>query len=525
MDDENQGYALKHLEVLDWGLLEYGEALVRQKALVEKRIAGSSPDSLVLVEHPPVVTIGRSGSSKDLHVSEEVLSQKGVALYHVDRGGMATFHGPGQLVAYPILKLEEKTLHFTLRTLQDSLDKVLRTYGLDPEFKTGQPGLWLHSAKVASMGIAVRRWVTYHGVALNVNLDPRGFDWIVPCGHPNEKITSMKRELGYAVDIGRVKKTFIEEFCTSFGYAKKRTGDRTGSKRPVWLTRAAPDTIALDRMEEKLRRWELSTVCQSAHCPNQGECFARGTATFMILGTRCTRRCGFCAVDKARPEEVDPEEPERVARMARELGLRYVVVTSVTRDDLQDGGAEQFTQAIEQIRKHSPHAKVEVLVPDFKGSFTALRRVCQARPDMFNHNIETVASLYPRVRPQARYQRSLGILEYAAREGLRVKSGLMLGLGETREEVMETLTELKRKGCQYLTIGQYLRPSKDHLPVVRFVPPREFQDWAEKARTMGFKAVAAGPLVRSSYRAHETFETEQDVPFLSGLSREAHQIS
>jgi lipoic acid synthetase len=525
MDDKGQGYVLKDLEVLDWGLLEYGEALVRQKAMVEKRITGSSSDCLVMVEHPPVVTIGRSGSSEDLHVSKETLSQKGVGLYHVDRGGMATFHGPGQLVAYPILKLKEQNLHFTLRTLQDSLAKVLRAYGLNPEFKTGQPGLWLHSAKVASIGIAVRRWVTYHGVALNVNIDPRGFDWIVPCGHPNEKITSMKRELGYAVDMSEVKKAFIDAFCMLFGYAKKRSGDRRGSRRPVWLTRAAPDTFALDRMEEKLRRWKLSTVCQSAHCPNLGECFGRGTATFMILGTRCTRSCHFCAVDKARPESVDPEEPERVALMAQELGLRYVVVTSVTRDDLQDGGAEQFRRTIEQVRKHSPNARVEVLVPDFKGSLTALRRVCQARPDMFNHNIETVESMYPRVRPQASYKRSLGILEYAAREGLRVKSGLMLGLGETREQVMKTLTDLKRKGCQYLTIGQYLRPSKYHLPVARFVPPGEFQDLAEKARSMGFKAVAAGPLVRSSYRAHETFETEQHISFLSGLSRETHLIS
>ena len=511
MDNEGQGYGLKHLEVLDWGLLEYGEVLVRQKALVEKRISGSSPDCLVLVEHPPVVTIGRSGSLGDLHVSKETLGQKGVALYNVDRGGMATFHGPGQLVAYPILKLKEKDLHLTLRTLQDSLARVLRTYGLDPEFKAGQPGLWLHSAKVASMGIAVRRWVTYHGIALNVNIDPRGFNWIVPCGHPNEKITSMQRELGYTVDMGEVKKTFTEAFCRLFGYANKRSENKRGSRHPVWLMRAAPDPSALDRMEKRLRRWELSTVCESAHCPNLGECFAKGTATFMILGTRCTRRCRFCAVEQARPEKLDPEEPERVARMAQEFGLKYVVVTSVTRDDLPDGGAQQFTQTIEQIRKHAPHARVEVLVPDFRGSLTALQKVCEARPDMFNHNIETVASMYPRVRPQARYQRSLSILEHAAREGLRVKSGLMLGLGETREQVKKTLTDLKRKGCQYLTIGQYLRPSKEHLPVARFVPPREFQDWAEQALSIGFKAVAAGPLVRSSYRAHETFEAEQDI--------------
>jgi lipoic acid synthetase len=180
-----------------------------------------------------------------------------------------------------------------------------------------------------------------------------------------------------------------------------------------------------------------------------------------------------------------------------------VVITSVTRDDLPDGGAEQFTLTIQQIRKYSPNAQVEVLVPDFKGSLAALRQVCEARPDTFSHNIETVASMYPRVRPEARYRRSLGVLEYAAREGMLVKSGLMLGLGETREEVMKTLIDLKRTGCQCLTIGQYLAPSKDHLPVARFVPPEEFEGWAEEARSTGFKGVACGPLVRSSYRAEE----------------------
>jgi len=511
MDHGKQGYALKHLEVLDWGLLAYGEALLRQEALVEERIAGSSPDCLVLVEHPPVVTIGRSGSLEDLHVSKETLSQKGVALYHVDRGGMATFHGPGQLVAYPILELKEKDLQRYLRGLQDTMEVVLCSYGMNPKLKDGQPGLWLHSAKVASVGISVRKWVTYHGVALNVNIDPEGFNWIVPCGHPNENITSMQRELGYPVDMSEVKQAFTMAFCKVFGYAQKRGHEEKVSNHPAWLIRAAPDTFAIERMEERLRRLELSTVCESAHCPNLGECFARGTATFMILGTRCTRGCRFCAVDKGRPQEVEPEEPVRVARMAQELGLKYVVITSVTRDDLLDGGAEQFTRTVEEIRKHSPHARVEVLVPDFKGSLTALRRVCEARPDMLNHNMETVASMYPRVRPQARYQRSLGILEYAAREGLRVKSGLMLGLGETREEVMKTLTELKRKGCRYLTIGQYLAPSRNHLPVARFVPPKEFEDWKEKALSMGFRAVAAGPFVRSSYRAQEMFETKQTI--------------
>jgi lipoic acid synthetase len=506
MDKRSENFSPKALEIEDWGLLEYGEAFLRQKALVEERIVGSSSDRLALVEHPPVVTIGRSGSLEDLRISKEALAQKGAALYQVDRGGMATFHGPGQLVAYPIVKLEMKDLHLFLRTLQQALASVVRSYGLNPEFRNGTPGLWIRSAKVASIGIAVRKWVTYHGVALNVSTNPQWFNWIVPCGHPNEKITSMERELGYSLDMARVKELFIKAFTNLFGYTKSLPARQNASKHPRWLTRPAPPVAPMKRMEEKLRRWQLATVCERAHCPNLGECFARGTATFMILGTRCTRRCEFCAVDKGTPQQVDPGEPDRVAEAAQELGLRYVVVTSVTRDDLPDGGAEQFTRTIERIRKGGSGAKIEVLVPDFRGSLAALHNVCQAGPDVFNHNIETVARLYPHVRPHAHYRRSLGVLEVAARQGLFVKSGLMLGLGETEREVAETLADLMRVGCQYLTIGQYLAPSKDHVPVARFVPPEEFEGWTEKASSMGFKGVASGPLVRSSYRAHEMFE-------------------
>lgn len=501
----------RELEILEWGSLDYGVAFLRQKSLVEERISGSSPDRLVLVEHPPVVTIGRSGGLGDLRISKEKLFRKGIDLHQADRGGMATFHGPGQLVAYPILKLKNRDMHLYLKTLQDTLATVLRTYGLNPEFKNGRPGVWVDSAKVASIGIAVRRWVTYHGAALNVNTDPQWFNWVIPCGHPNEKITSMERALGHAIDMAEVKKTFTEAFVDLFGYAETHRDHKKSSRHPHWLIRNAPGTLAIDRMEKKLSEWRLATVCETALCPNLGECFARGTATFMILGTRCTRRCHFCAVDKGAPQHIDPEEPERVARMAQSLNLNYVVVTSVTRDDLPDGGAVQFVRTIELIRKRSLGAKVEVLVPDFKGSLSALQIVCEAHPDVFNHNMETVARLYPRVRPQAHYRRSLAVLEYAARQGMRVKSGLMLGLGETDREVKETLTDLKRAGCHYLTLGQYLTPSRNHIPVARYVPPYEFERLAENARSMGFQEVAAGPLVRSSYRADEMFQTEEEI--------------
>lgn len=303
------------------------------------------------------------------------------------------------------------------------------------------------------------------------------------------------------------------------GHCGEHHAREISSGHPYWLIRDAPSIPAIDRMERDLRKWELATVCERAQCPNLGECFASGTATFMILGTRCTRQCRFCAVDKGRPERWDPGEPERVARMAQGLGLRYVVVTSVTRDDLPDGGAEQFAGTISEILKRASHASVEVLVPDFKGSVAALQKVCNARPDMFSHNIETVGSLYPRVRPQAHYPRSLGILEYAARQGLTVKSGFMLGLGETEQEVMGTLIDLKRTGCHYITMGQYLAPSRDHVPVSRFVPPQEFDRWAETARSMGFRGVAAGPLVRSSYRAQQMAEMNSATNRKEGMKK------
>ena len=383
---------------------------------------------------------------------------------------------------------------------------VVRTFGLDPVFKKGQPGVWVNGGKIASVGIAVKKWVTYHGVALNVNLDLEPFNWIVPCGHRGETMTSLHSILGKSIDLDEIKKIFIQKFRESFAYDLQTDAARRGPGHPDWLRRPAPAAAAIDRMEDLLDRQHLATVCQSAQCPNLGECFKRGTATFMILGTCCTRGCRFCAVDKGRPDEVDPAEPERIARAAQLLGLTYVVITSVTRDDLPDGGAEQFVRAISGVRSRCRQAAVEVLIPDFRGSVAALQKICDAHPDMLNHNIETVPRLYPLVRPGAQYRRSIGILEYAARQGLPVKSGLMLGLGETENEVMQTLFDLKRAGCLYLTLGQYLAPSMDHVPVARYLTPEEFNRWAETARRMGFSGVAAGPLVRSSYHADEMFQ-------------------
>lgn len=501
---------LRTLEVQDWGHTEYEEALRRQRAMAEERIAGKAPDRLVLVEHPPVVTIGRSGSDRDLRLPEEALRERGITVSRVERGGMATFHGPGQLVAYPIVELRERDLHQFLTSLLGAMEEVVESYGLRPARKKGEPGLWLNSAKIASVGVAVRKWVAFHGIALNVNTDPQWFECIVPCGHPAERMTSLERELGRSVDLGEVKARFVEAFARRFRYDRVAgwKGKARSSKHPLWLCRKAGDPGLVDSMEERLRGWDLATVCQSAHCPNLGECFSRGTATFMILGRVCSRRCRFCAVDKGTPRPLDPQEPERVALAVKSMGLAYVVVTSVTRDDLPDGGAAHFAETIRCIRHHCPRTRVEILVPDFMGSREALDTVCDAAPDMFNHNVETVPRLYGTVRPEAEYRRSLDVLAYAAGRGLPAKSGLMLGLGEAAREIWEVLVDLRRVGCSYLTLGQYLAPSGRHVPVQRYVTPEEFARWGETARAMGFLEIASGPLVRSSYRAEEMFAQE-----------------
>ena len=495
------------LEILDWGRLDYKQAFQRQLVLVEERINESVPDRLVLVEHPPVITLGRSGSYNDLCISETALQQKGVDMYTVDRGGQATFHTYGQLVAYPIIKLAEKDLHAYLQALLEVGAAVVRSYGLKPMFKNGRPGIWIDSGKIASVGIAVKKWVTYHGIALNVNSELDGFKWIVPCGHSGEHITSLQRRLKHPIDLSEVKNRFLKEFRKTFDYTAPIHNYRNLSQRPDWLIRPAPNLSGIHQMESLLDNLQLATVCQSARCPNLGECFNRGTATFMILGTHCTRSCRFCAVTNSKPQALDPDEPKRVAHAAELLNLKYVVITSVTRDDLADGGAEQFIRAIDCIRRRCRQIKIEVLIPDFRGSIGALQNVCNAQPDMLNHNVETVARLYPGVRPGASYRRSVGILEYAAQQGVPVKSGLMLGLGETRNEISDTLIDLKRSGCRSITLGQYLAPSKNHYPVARFVTPDEFNEWAEFARQIGFDSVAAGPLVRSSYRADEMLTT------------------
>jgi lipoic acid synthetase len=275
------------------------------------------------------------------------------------------------------------------------------------------------------------------------------------------------------------------------------------SIRPQWLRAPAPAGDSYHKVKLLVDSLRLHTVCQSAACPNVGECWNHRTATFMILGNVCTRRCGFCAVRKGAPLPVDYDEPRRVAEAAAALGLRYAVVTSVSRDDRADGGAELFALTIRAIRERLPGCRVEVLIPDFQGSHAALDAVMDAAPDVLNHNLETVARLYRQVRLGARYERSLDILAQARRAGpgLTTKSGLMLGLGETNAEVLQSMRDLRSQGVDILTIGQYLRPTEKQLPILRYVPPDEFSELGRAGYEMGFLHVESGPLVRSSYHA------------------------
>lgn len=278
----------------------------------------------------------------------------------------------------------------------------------------------------------------------------------------------------------------------------------TSPRKPEWLKKRV-NTAALTEMEKMLRSLNLHTVCEGANCPNRGECFKNKTATFMILGNICTRNCRFCDVCKGAPTPVDPEEPENVATAADKLGLKHTVVTSVTRDDLPDGGSAHFAETIRALKKRMPSSTVEVLIPDFQGSKDALQTVIDARPEIINHNIETVPSLYNTVRPMAKYDRSLELLQRVKQltTGIYSKTGIMVGLGETKDEVLQVMDDLIGVGCELLTIGQYLQPSKDHLPIKEYITPEQFEEYKRIGLKKGFKYIASGPFVRSSYNAIE----------------------
>ncbi len=283
----------------------------------------------------------------------------------------------------------------------------------------------------------------------------------------------------------------------------------SGPRLPEWLRNSRTHHEALHELKTELRRRNLHTVCESARCPNIHDCFSRRAATFMILGNICTRRCGFCAVPQGEPGALDPGEPDHVAEMAARMDLRYVVITSVNRDDLPDGGSRHFAETVRKVKRRLPLARVEVLTPDFCGDLDAVARVLDAAPDVFNHNMETVARLYRRVRPQAGYAQSLEVLAFARKHapGVLTKSGLMVGLGETPDEVHDLLRDLRGAQTDIATIGQYLQPTRRRLPVAEFIAPEIFDGYRRFGESIGFRAVFSGPLVRSSYMAERVEET------------------
>jgi len=289
-------------------------------------------------------------------------------------------------------------------------------------------------------------------------------------------------------------------------------------RKPDWLTVRVPGGEIFHDVKGLVRNYNLHTVCEEAHCPNIGHCWERRSATFLIMGDTCTRSCGFCAIKTGRPAPLDPMEPLHVAEAIRILGLRHAVITSVNRDELPDGGAEHFARTIRATRQRTQETIIEVLIPDFEGNADSLRKVVEAKPDVINHNLETVKRLYPQVRPQAKYRRSIELLRRVKEmdPALGTKSGIMVGLGERDEEVLELMRDLREVDCDVMTIGQYLRPSRDHLPVIEYIPPEKFSYYREKGMEMGFVDIASGPLVRSSFHAEDVFHREAILKRLNG---------
>lgn len=277
--------------------------------------------------------------------------------------------------------------------------------------------------------------------------------------------------------------------------------------RPEWLKVKCPDSDKMQQIKGMMDKLKLHTVCESAHCPNVGECFGSSTATFMILGNVCTRNCAFCAVSHGAPESVDYNEPDNLASAVELLGLKHVVITSVTRDDLSDGGAGHFSAVVKAVRQKKPDASIELLIPDMGGNEASLTTIAEAQPDVLNHNVETVPALYHEVRPEANYERSIRLIKFvkAINSNLITKSGLMLGLGEKKDQIYEVMRDLRNAGCDILTLGQYLRPSEWHIPLERYITPEEFEAYRQQGLKIGFKVVVAKPLVRSSYYAREAY--------------------
>jgi lipoyl synthase len=595
------------------GRVPYREALALQRALHAGAVSApgsAAPDDyLLLLEHPHVYTLGRNADTAHLLVPPAAV---GADLEPADRGGDVTYHGPRQLVGYPIVTLPAWRDGLTdvvrfVRRLEAVLIAALGDLGVEAGPEQGLTGVWAPTPsgavdKIAAIGVKVTKGRTMHGFALNVDPDLSMFGHIVPCGIRDRGVTSIARILGRPVEMRTVVDAVVARFAEEFapgaevdrqdvvwherpsdlsaftlgaapsnrrsspgdGRGEERQngegaasgptvsnrrsspGDGGGEERqfagaggatPVRLIRRREEAGVTDEVEGRRPEWmrvrarlggeyrqlktmmrslDLHTVCEEAGCPNIYECWAERTATFMILGDRCTRACGFCLVDTRRPLPLDPAEPARVAEAVARMGLAHAVITSVARDDVADGGAAGFAATIAAVRARTPQTTVEVLIPDCRGDADALQTIFAARPDVLNHNLETVARLQRAARPSAGYARSLAVLARAKAAGLTTKSGIILGMGEDADEVRGAIADLRSVGVDILTIGQYLRPSELHLPVARWWHPDEFAALGAYAEGLGFAHVESGPLVRSSYHAKRAVEAADPAPAAAG---------
>ena len=483
------------VHVLRLGRMRYSDSLSLMMWLVKARQRHEVEDMLLIVEHESVITLGRGGGLEDISVPLQDLAQRGVDVVMTDRGGRATYHGPGQLVIYPILEVASGDLYRLVHSLEEATNKTLRLWGVNSERDDKNPGVWVGTNKIAAIGLAVQDHVTYHGMSINISVDMKPYEWIIPCGLADRGITSVQMLTAQTPPMEAVAKIWVNEWAKTYDVDWE-----WGYQSAPWLVVQAPSGSQTDQLYAMLRKTRLHTVCEEAVCPNIGECWGNSTATFMLSGDICTRHCRFCAVTGGQPDSLDLEEPGHIAQSVKQLGLKHVVLTSVSRDDLEYGGAEQFSRTIRAIRQNTS-AVIEVLIPDFNGSRRALDIVLQAGPDVLNHNIETIPRLYSHIVPRKQYDRSLGIIEYAHRHGVVTKTGLMLGLGETRGEILAVLEDLRRRGCDILTIGQYLQPTSKHWTLDEYIHPSEFAWYGQFAKQIGFKGISSGPLVRSSYQA------------------------
>ena len=539
---------MRNLNVRWLGKLPYQEAYDLQLG-IHKDVSNdnSSDDYFLLLEHEKVITVGRSAKAENLLVEKNELLTKKVEYVETDRGGDITYHGEGQIVGYPIIRLTDpKKVIPYVRDLESVIIETLKKYSIDSFTKEDDTGVWTKKGKIASIGIKVSKWTTYHGFSLNIFDLLDGFELINTCGNESEKVTSI-HSFNSSISFQDVAEELTKNFVKVFNYVEidKQFSQFTPRQlktnkefnidsmvkrgvfnpsrisipltikgnlpnepsRPDWMKVKA--NLGKDYMSLKglLKEKKLNTVCEEASCPNIYECWSMGTATFMIMGDVCTRACGFCDVKTGKPGYLDLEEPLRVAESVKSMGLTHAVVTSVNRDDLEDGGSKFFADTIYAIKNLNQDCSVEVLIPDFKGDRKAINNIIEANPEVLNHNLETVPRLQREIRTAASYGRSLSLLYYAKQQGFlgKTKTGLIVGMGETKEEVFSVLRDIAKLQIDIVTIGQYLRPTAKHRAIDRYAPIEEFELYKSYGESLGIPHVESGPLVRSSYHAKDSF--------------------